>query len=139
MKKQRSCWSLDLLGKSNSQLVIQGCESEKELKKMEDVSDFMDLSKAYPKDSYTMSRYDELINNASGYQYLSFTIAYLGYNQIWVHPEDEQNIAFITEEVNFLLQSNAFWIKKNAGATNWCLMSKVFKETNWKKHNSLCG
>ena len=42
--------------------------------------DFTDLNKACPKDSFLLSRIDQLMDTTSGYQLLSFMDAYLGYN-----------------------------------------------------------
>ncbi|XP_015938706.1 uncharacterized protein LOC107464291 [Arachis duranensis] len=44
--------------------------------------DYTDLNKACPKDPYALPCIDTLVNAISGYQYLSFMDAYLGYNKI---------------------------------------------------------
>ena len=49
--------------------------------------DFTDLNKACPKDSYPLPSIDALVDNASGCRILSFLDAFLGYNQIKMHPE----------------------------------------------------
>ena len=48
--------------------------------------DFTDLNKACPKDSYPLHSNDTLVDNASGCKMLSFLDAFLGYNQIKMHP-----------------------------------------------------
>jgi len=48
--------------------------------------DFTNLNKAYPKDSYSLSSIDSLVDSASGYGLLSFLDAFSGYNQICMHP-----------------------------------------------------
>ena len=70
---------------------------------------YTDLNKACPKDSYPLPSIDELVDMASRFQFLSFLDAYSGYNQIPMHPLDEEKIAFITPMGNY-------WLK-NAGAT----------------------
>ncbi|XP_020204927.1 uncharacterized protein K02A2.6-like [Cajanus cajan] len=45
-------------------------------------TDFTDLNKACPKDSYPLPNIDCLVDGASGYELLSFMDAYSGYNQI---------------------------------------------------------
>ena len=44
--------------------------------------DFTNLNRAFPKDCYPLPNIDKLVEVVSGYQYLSFMDAYLGYNQI---------------------------------------------------------
>lgn len=48
--------------------------------------DYTDLNMACPKDPYPLPNIDHLIDNASGYQTLSFMDAYSGYNQIRMDP-----------------------------------------------------
>ena len=38
--------------------------------------DYIELNKAYPKDSYLLPSINELVNAASGFQFLSFMDAY---------------------------------------------------------------
>ena len=56
--------------------------------------DFMDLNKAYPKDAYSLSSIDKLVDNAFSFQYLSFMDVYLEYNQIRMYHEDEDKTTF---------------------------------------------
>ena len=63
--------------------------------------DYIDLNKACPKDSYPLLSIDGLVDMASGFQFLSFMDAYLGYNQILMHPCDEEKTAFITPMANY--------------------------------------
>ncbi|XP_072060428.1 uncharacterized protein [Arachis hypogaea] len=89
--------------------------------------DFTDLSKACPKDSYPLPCIDKLVDNTSGYKILSFMDAYLGFNQILMHPADEDKTAFIREHENFCYKVMPFGIK-NAGATYQHLMDKIFQK-----------
>ncbi|XP_016195908.1 uncharacterized protein LOC107636953 [Arachis ipaensis] len=57
--------------------------------------DYSDLNIAYPKDSFPLPSIDNLVDSTSRYKYLSFMDAYSGYNQIPMHPPDEEKIAFI--------------------------------------------
>nr|KYP59175.1 Retrovirus-related Pol polyprotein from transposon 17.6 [Cajanus cajan] len=52
--------------------------------------------------------------------------AYSGYNQIRIHPADEEKTTFITESANFCYKVMSFGLK-NAGATYHRLMDKVFQ------------
>ena len=44
--------------------------------------DFTDLNKACPKDSYPLSRIDQLVDSITCHQLLSFMDAFSSYNQI---------------------------------------------------------
>ncbi|RDX67038.1 Retrovirus-related Pol polyprotein from transposon opus, partial [Mucuna pruriens] len=90
-------------------------------------TDYTDLNKACPKDPYPLPGIDRLVDGVSGYALLSFMDAYSGYNQIRIHPSDEENTTFITEEGAFYYKVMPFGLK-NAGATYQRLMDKVFKE-----------
>lgn len=87
--------------------------------------DFIDLNKACPKNSYPLPNIDRLMDVTSRYRYLIFMDAYFGYNQIQMHPEDEEKTTFITENAKLLLSSHAIRAK-NACATYKLLMNKVF-------------
>ncbi|RDX83295.1 hypothetical protein CR513_35808, partial [Mucuna pruriens] len=63
-------------------------------------TDYMDLNRACPKDSYPLPSIDALINGASGCGLLSFIDTYLGYNRIRMHPSDKSKTTFITHEGN---------------------------------------
>ncbi|XP_072062069.1 uncharacterized protein [Arachis hypogaea] len=71
---------------------------------------FTDLYKACPKDTYPLPCIDTLVDNSCGYSTLSFMDAYSGYNQIFMHPSDQDKTAFVTEY----------------GATYQRLMNKIF-------------
>nr|KYP65417.1 Retrovirus-related Pol polyprotein from transposon 17.6 [Cajanus cajan] len=88
-------------------------------------TDFIDLNKACPKDSYLLPNIDYLVNGASGYELLSFKDAYSGYNQIRMHSADEDKTTFITDQANFCYRVMPSALK-NAGATYQGLMDKVF-------------
>nr|KYP60058.1 Transposon Ty3-I Gag-Pol polyprotein [Cajanus cajan] len=85
-------------------------------------TDYTDRNKACPKDTYPLPCIDRLIDGAS----FSFLDAYSGYNQIKMHPADEEKTAFITESANFCYKVMPFGLK-NAGATFQRLMDKVFQ------------
>ena len=58
--------------------------------------DFMDLNKAYPKDSYPLPRIDTLVNSTARHQLLSFMDAFSGYNRIKVEEADQEKTSFVT-------------------------------------------
>ena len=89
--------------------------------------DYTDLNKACPKDSYPLPSIDGLVDAASGFRFLSFLDAYSGYNQIPMHPLDEEKTTFITPMGNYCYRVMPFGLK-NVGATYQRLMNKIFTE-----------
>ena len=89
--------------------------------------DYTDLNKAYPKDSYPLPSIDGLVDAASGFKFLSFLDTYSGYNQIPMHPLDEEKTAFITPMGNYCYRVMPFRLK-NARATYQQLINKIFTE-----------
>jgi hypothetical protein len=53
-------------------------------------TDYTDLNKACPKDPFPLPCINKLVDNSAGYKYMSFLDAYSGYNQIPMHPEDQE-------------------------------------------------
>ncbi|XP_020235170.1 uncharacterized protein LOC109815012 [Cajanus cajan] len=89
-------------------------------------TDYTNLNKACPKDAYPLPNIDRLVDGASGHKVLSFLDAYLGYNQIRMHPHDEEKTAFITDSANYCYRVMPFGLK-NAGATYQRLMNNIFR------------
>ena len=89
--------------------------------------DFTDLNKACPKDSFPLSRFDQLVDATSGHALLSFMDAYSGYNQILMHVPDQEHTFFITDRRLYCYKVILFGLK-NAKATYQCLVNMVFKE-----------
>lgn len=58
--------------------------------------DFIDLNKACPKDYVLLPMIDQLIDATKGHQLLSFMDMYFGYNQIRMHPSNQEHTSFIT-------------------------------------------
>jgi len=89
-------------------------------------TDYTNLNKACPKDTYPLPSIDRLVDGAAGHRVLSFLDTYSGYNQIPMYPPDKEKTAFITEEANFYYEVMPFGLK-NAEATYQRLMDKVFR------------
>ena len=64
------------------------------------------------------------MDSASGCKMLSFLDAFLGYNQIKMHPKDESKTTFMTETCSYCYKVMPFGLK-NADATYKRLMDKV--------------
>ena len=80
--------------------------------------DFRNLNKATPKDEYTMSIADMLINEASGHRVICFLDGNACYNQIFMAEEDMSKTVFRCPEFIDLFE----WVimtfgLKNAGST----------------------
>ncbi|KAK0594549.1 hypothetical protein LWI29_017364 [Acer saccharum] len=87
--------------------------------------DFTDLNKACPKDSFPLPHIDMLVDATAGHELLSFMDPYSGYNQILMHPDDQEKTAFVTERGIFCYKVMPFGLK-NAGATYQRLVNKMF-------------
>ncbi|KAI5339031.1 hypothetical protein L3X38_018303 [Prunus dulcis] len=66
-------------------MVVQCCHGSKYGGQMENVN------MACPKDSFPLSRIDQLVDATAGHELLSFMDAYSGYNQIRTHLADQES------------------------------------------------
>ena len=85
--------------------------------------DFMDLNRAYPKDSYPLPRIDTLVDSIARHQLLSFMDAFSGYNQIRMEEADQEKTSFVTSQGLFCYKVMPFGLKN---ATYQRLMNKMF-------------
>ena len=99
-------------------------------------TNYTNLNKACPKDTYPLPSIDRLVDDAAGHKVLSFLDAYSGYNQIPMYPPDKEKTTFIMEEANFYYEVMSFGLK-NAGAIYQRLMDKVFHHLIGKVYGSL--
>ena len=53
---------------------------------------FVDLNKVYPKDPFLLPKIDQLVDSTTCCEMLSFLDVYLGYHQISMSKEDEQEL-----------------------------------------------
>ncbi|CAL9024363.1 unnamed protein product [Prunus brigantina] len=88
--------------------------------------DYTNLNKACPKDSFPLPRIDQLVDATAGHELLSFMDAYSGYNQIFMHPADQEHTAFINDRGLYCYNVMPFGLK-NAGATYQRLFFYVLK------------
>ena len=89
--------------------------------------DFTDLSKACPKDSFPLPHINILVDARAEHELFSFMDAFSGYNQILMHQDDQEKIAFVTERGTFCYKVMSFDLK-NARATYQRLVNKMFLE-----------
>ena len=88
--------------------------------------DFIDLNKAYSKDSYPLPRIDQLVDSTAGHKLLSFMDAFSGYNQIKMDEADQEKTSFVTSQGLFCYEVMPFGLK-NAGATYQQLVNHMFR------------
>jgi len=89
--------------------------------------DYTNLNKACPKDSYPLPTIDRFVDRATRHHILSFLDEYSGYNQIQMHPRDQEKTTFMTDSNNFYYEVMSFDLK-NSGATYQRLMDYVFHD-----------
>ena len=87
--------------------------------------DFTDLNKTCPKDSFPLSRIDQLVDFTNGHKLLTFMDAFSAYNQIKMSEEDQEKNAFNTSQRLYCYNVMPFGLK-NAGATYQRLVNKMF-------------
>jgi len=68
---------------------------------------------------------EHLLQKVSGAQVMSFLDGFLGYNQVVVHPDDQEKIAFTTPWGTFMYSKIPFGLM-NVGATFQRVMDIAF-------------
>lgn len=89
--------------------------------------DFKDLNKACPKDNYPIPTIDQLVDETTGHEILSFMDAYSGCNQIKMSPEDEDKSSFITDDGTYCYRAMPLGLR-NTRAAYQMVMNTLFKE-----------
>ncbi|CAL2266052.1 unnamed protein product [Prunus armeniaca] len=87
--------------------------------------DYTNLNRACPKDSFPLPRIDQLVDATASHALLSFMDAYSGYNQIFMHPEDQAHTSFIIDRGLYYYKVMPFGLK-NVGATYQRLVNGIF-------------
>ena len=87
--------------------------------------DYTDLNKACPKDSFPLPHIERLVEATAGHKVLSFMDAFSGYNQILMHPNDQEKTAFTTDKGIYCYKVMPFGLK-NPRATYQRLVNKMF-------------
>jgi hypothetical protein len=78
--------------------------------------DLGNLNKVSLKDHYTLPKMDYILQKVVGSQKMSMLDGFLGYNQIMVHPDDREKMAFTTPWGTFMYAKMPFGLM-NVGAT----------------------
>jgi hypothetical protein len=90
-------------------------------------TDFRDLNHAYPKDNFPMPFIDQIIDDCTGHEALSFMDGFSSYNQIQIDPADQYKTTFTTPWGNFAHRVMPFDLN-NAGATFQHAMTYIFHD-----------
>jgi hypothetical protein len=70
---------------------------------------------------------DQIIDDYTGHEALSFMDGFSGYNQIQIHPTDQYKTTFTTLWGTFSYRVMPFGLK-NVGATFHCAMTYIFHD-----------
>ena len=78
--------------------------------------DFRNLNKCSKKDNYPLLKMEHLLQRVSRASVMSFLDGFSGYNQVSVHPDDQEKTVFTTPWCTFMYAKIPFGII-NVGAT----------------------
>ncbi len=78
--------------------------------------DFRNLNKCSKKDNYPLPNMEHLLQKVSEAKVMSFLDEFSGYNQVVVHPHDQEKTAFTTPWGTFMYSKIPFGLM-NVGAT----------------------
>ena len=78
--------------------------------------DFKNLNKCSKKDNYPLPKMEHLLQIVSGASVMSFLNGFSGYNQVSVHPDDQEKTAFTTPSGTFMYAKMSFGVM-NDGTT----------------------
>jgi hypothetical protein len=76
--------------------------------------DFRNLNKVSLKDHYSFPKMDHILQKVVGSPNMSMLDGFSGYNQIMVHPDDQEEMTFTTPWGTFMYAKLPFWLM-NAG------------------------
>ena len=91
--------------------------------------DFRNLNQVSLKDNYPLPKMDHILQRVVGSQRMSMLDGFSGYNQVTVHPDDQEKTAFTTPWGTFMFAKMPFGLM-NVGATFQREMSIAFSEEN---------
>jgi hypothetical protein len=89
--------------------------------------DFTNLNEACSKDSFPLPQRDVLVDSTLGHELLNSIDAFSSYNQIRMHEIDQEKTTFIIDWGLYCYKVMPFELK-NAGATYYRLVKKMFRE-----------
>lgn len=80
-----------------------------------------------PKILFPLLSIDRMVDPSARHQILTFIDAFLGYNNIFIHPVDQKKTYFITKHCTYYYKVMSF-SHKYASATYQSLVNKIFME-----------
>lgn len=83
------------------------------------------LNKVSLKDHYPLPKIDHILQRVVGASIISLLDGFSGFNQILVHPDDQDKTAFTTPWGTFKYVKMSFGLK-NAGVTFQCAMDIAY-------------
>ena len=72
--------------------------------------DYRKLNKATRKDQFSLPFIDQKLDKLSGQEYYCFLDGYFGYNQIAIHPDDQEKTTFTCPYGTFAFRRMSFGI-----------------------------
>ncbi|XP_013674081.1 uncharacterized protein LOC106378511 [Brassica napus] len=97
--------------------------------------DFTYLNKSCPKDPFPLPHIDKLVDTTAGHQLMSFMDAFSGYNQIFMHSEDQEKTSFMTSRGIYCYKVMPFGLKK-AGSPYQRLVNMIFADQRGRTRRS---
>ena len=89
--------------------------------------DFRNLNQVSLKDNYPLPKMDHILQRVVGSQRMSMLDGFLGYNEVAVHPKDQEKKTFTTPWGTFMCAKMPFGLM-NVGATFQWAMTIAFLE-----------
>ena len=89
--------------------------------------DFRNLNKVSLKDNYPLPKMDHILQRVVGSSKISLLDVFLGYNQVLVHPDDQDKTTFTTPWGTFMYVKMPFGLM-NVGATFQRAMDIAFAD-----------
>jgi hypothetical protein len=93
--------------------------------------DFQNLNRVSLKDNYPLPKMDYILQKVVGSQKMSMLDGFSGYNQIMVHPDDQEKTTFTTPWGTFMYAKIPFGLM-NAGGTFQRAMDIAFADEKYK-------
>jgi hypothetical protein len=85
------------------------------------------LNKCSPKDDFSLSRIDKVVDSVAGYQMIALLDCFSGYHRIWLCKEDEEKMNFITPFGTYCYLRIPECLK-NAGPTFCRMMNAILRD-----------
>ncbi|KAL8475059.1 hypothetical protein ACS0TY_031468 [Phlomoides rotata] len=85
--------------------------------------DYRELNKVTAKDHFPLPFIDQMFDRLGGYDFYCFLDGYSGYNQIMIHPEDQEKTTFTCTYGTFAWRWMPFGLCNAPGTFQRCMMS----------------